>query len=503
MISNKEKIGTWILTTITALVLCITMFFMNFLIDKIVVSERKDISIWADAIHRKANIVNSTTQFFNTFHNDQEERAKIIGEAFMHIITADMGEDITFYTDIIVSNKTIPCILLDEAGNITETKNLDSATLQAIRTPEGLHYTLEHDNYECIPINYYGQNFIYLYHKESNICTQVRNTVENLVKGYFAEIINNSPSLPVIITDSTFSRAIIYGNIDSVKMQDQRFVTKQIQKMKSDNTPIQISISENEYAYVVYEESLMLKMLRYFPLLQAIIIIMFIIITFYMFNKDRLAQINYTWVGMSKETAHQLGTPISSLMAWQEILKDMDVSPSITEEMGKDITHLERISQRFSKIGSEPELTKENLNETLDNFVNYFKNRTSSKIQFTINTPPRSIYANISQYLFDWVMENLCKNAIDAMQGKGIITITLYEEGDFAYIEVNDIGKGIDSKNLKNIFEPGYTTKERGWGLGLTLTKRIIEQYHNGKIQLKNSTPGKGSTFLIKLKKAK
>lgn len=503
MISNKEKIGTWMLTTITALVLCITMFFMNFLIDKIVVSERKDISIWADAIHRKANIVNSSTQFFNTFHDDQEERAKIIGEAFMHIITADMGEDITFYTDIIVSNKTIPCILLDEAGHVTETKNLDSATLQAIRTPEGLKQTLENDHYECIPINYYGHDFIYLYHKESNICTQVRHTIDNLVKGYFAEIIDNSPSLPVIITDSTFSHAIVYGNIDSVKMQNSSYVAKQIHKMKSANKPIQISMGDHEYAYVVYEEPLLLRMLRYFPILQAIIIIMFVIITFYMFNKDRLAQINYTWVGMSKETAHQLGTPISSLMAWQELLKDMQVSPSITNEMDKDITHLERISQRFSKIGSEPELTKENLNDAINEFVNYFKNRTSSKIQFNLNTPPRSIYANISKYLFDWVMENLCKNAVDAMQGDGVITITLYEEDDNAYIEVNDIGKGIDAKNQKNIFEPGYTTKERGWGLGLTLTKRIIEQYHKGKIQLKSSAPGKGSTFIIKLKKAK
>lgn len=501
--SKKKKISTWALAVSTALILGATMFFMNSLIDKIVVSEQQKIAIWADAIHRKADLVNSTNSFFNTFREDQEDRANTIGQAFMHIITADMGEDITFYTDIIVSNHTIPCILTDMEGNVIETKNLDEETSQAIRNRNELNRVLQEDRYQRIPINYYGNDFLYLYHKESNICTQMRVVLNDLVKGYFSEIIDNSPSLPILITDSSITRVLHFGNMDSTKMKDLKYVSHQIKKMQAAHKPIKISLGSQQYGYVLYEESLLLRAMRLFPILQAIIIILFIIISFNMFNKARLAQNNSILVGMSKETAHQLGTPISSLMAWEELLKDMQVSPAITDEMNKDISHLERIAQRFSKIGSMPDLTKENLNDTINNFVNYFKPRTSSKIQFNLNIPPRSIYANISVYLFEWVLENLCKNAVDAMQGNGTITITLYEDRNYAYVEVNDIGKGMDTKEQKRIFEPGYTTKERGWGLGLTLTKRIINQYHKGKIELKSSSPGKGSTFIIKLKQVK
>ncbi|MBO4581875.1 MAG: HAMP domain-containing histidine kinase [Bacteroidales bacterium] len=501
--SRRKRISTWALAISTALILGATMFFMNYLIDKIVVSEQQKIAIWADAIHRKADLVNSTNQFFNTFREDQENRAGIIGQAFMHIITADMGEDITFYTDIIVSNQTIPCILTDNNDLVIETKNLDSATANTVRTKDGLNRVLQQDGYTRIPINYYGNDFLYLYHKESNICTQMRIMLDDLVKGYFSEIIDNSPSLPIIITDSSLTKVLHFGNMDSTKMKNREYVSLQIKKMQAVHEPIRISLGSQQYGYVLYEESLLLSILRLFPILQAIIVVLFIIISFYMFNKARLAQSNSIWLGMSKETAHQLGTPISSLMAWEELLKDMNIAPYITDEMNKDISHLERIAQRFSKIGSSPELSKQDLNSTINNFVNYFKPRTSSKIQFTLNIPPRSIYANISTYLFEWVLENLCKNAVDAMQGTGIITITLYEDHNYAYIEVNDIGKGIDPKEQKRIFDPGYTTKERGWGLGLTLTKRIINQYHKGKIELKSSTPGKGSTFIIKLKQVK
>ena len=386
---------------------------------------------------------------------------------------------------------------------VIETKNLDSATANTVRTKDGLNRVLQQDGYTRIPINYYGNDFLYLYHKESNICTQMRIMLDDLVKGYFSEIIDNSPSLPIIITDSSLTKVLHFGNMDSTKMKNREYVSLQIKKMQAVHEPIRISLGSQQYGYVLYEESLLLSILRLFPILQAIIVVLFIIISFYMFNKARLAQSNSIWLGMSKETAHQLGTPISSLMAWEELLKDMNIAPYITDEMNKDISHLERIAQRFSKIGSSPELSKQDLNSTINNFVNYFKPRTSSKIQFTLNIPPRSIYANISTYLFEWVLENLCKNAVDAMQGTGIITITLYEDHNYAYIEVNDIGKGIDPKEQKRIFDPGYTTKERGWGLGLTLTKRIINQYHKGKIELKSSTPGKGSTFIIKLKQVK
>ncbi|MCR5554000.1 MAG: HAMP domain-containing histidine kinase [Bacteroidales bacterium] len=218
-------------------------------------------------------------------------------------------------------------------------------------------------------------------------------------------------------------------------------------------------------------------------------------------NRTKASEQNQVWVGMSKETAHQLGTPISSLMAWSELLKNEHIDDSILNEINKDISRLENIAQRFSKIGSDPKLVDENINTVISEFVVYFKNRTSSKVSFIVNMPQQELHANISRHLFEWVLENLCKNAVDAMNGVGNITIDLFDNKKYIYIEISDTGKGIENKYQKDIFKPGFTTKERGWGLGLTLTQRIVNEYHKGKIELKNSVVGKGSTFKITLRK--
>jgi signal transduction histidine kinase len=271
--------------------------------------------------------------------------------------------------------------------------------------------------------------------------------------------------------------------------------------MRSKNEPIRISFGENTYVYVFYEAASILRTLRVFPVIQLFLVIIFSLVAYFLFRFARRFEQDRLWVGMSKETAHQLGTPISSLMAWSELLENENINSDIIKEINKDIARLENITQRFSKIGSVPKLKMENINLITIEFISYFRSRVSSSIVFETKIPNIPICACISKHLFEWVLENLYKNAIDAMNGVGTITVIIYEDKQFVYIEVSDTGKGIEIKRQDTVFEPGYTTKSRGWGLGLTLARRIIRDYHKGKIEVKNSSINKGSTFRIKLKK--
>jgi signal transduction histidine kinase len=227
----------------------------------------------------------------------------------------------------------------------------------------------------------------------------------------------------------------------------------------------------------------------------------FVVIAIFALLSSKKAEQNKVWVGLSKETAHQLGTPISSLMAWVEILKENHPDDDMIPEMDKDVKRLEHIAERFSKIGSLPEPKDSSMNEVLEHVVEYMRKRTSNKVDIICNVPNHDVIVKMNASLFEWVVENLCKNAVDAMEGSGQITITLTEENKYIAIEVSDTGKGIRRKDIKNVFTPGFTTKQRGWGLGLSLAKRIVEEYHNGRIFVKNSEIGKGTTFRVELKK--
>jgi len=361
---------------------------------------------------------------------------------------------------------------------------------------------VKEDNYIPLPpIHYLGNEYFYMYYKESKIYTQLREYFNDLINNFFSEIVDNAPSLSVIVTDSTQKNILKYGNIDTNRINDSQYVQNLIHSMSSkNNPPIKIAIG-NSSAYIFHAESGILKIMRLFPIILIFLFCLFLSIAYMLFRFARRSEHNQIWVGMSKETAHQLGTPISSLMAWTEILKNENVNPDILKEIDKDLIRLENITQRFSKIGSIPKLQMENINKIVSDFIAYFKNRTSSKIKFNVSISDNKIDAMISKHLFEWVLENLCKNAVDAMNGAGVISVHVSEDKKYIYIDVSDTGKGIESKYQKNIFEAGYTTKSRGWGLGLTLTRRIINDYHCGKIMLKSSVVGKGSTFRIRLKK--
>ena len=252
---------------------------------------------------------------------------------------------------------------------------------------------------------------------------------------------------------------------------------------------------------VCYDESIMLKRLQAWPYVQLGIVLIFVVVAIFALLSSKRAEQNKVWVGLSKETAHQLGTPVSSLMAWVEMLKEQYPEDDLLPEMDKDVKRLQLIADRFSKIGSLPEPVDASINEVLSHVVDYMDRRTSSQVQMIRHLPGHEVIVKMNASLFEWVIENLCKNAVDAMEGKGTITLTLTEEAQRVVIEVQDTGKGIKKKDVKNVFTPGFTTKKRGWGLGLSLAKRIVEEYHKGRIYVKQSEVGKGTTFRIEMPK--
>ncbi len=321
------------------------------------------------------------------------------------------------------------------------------------------------------------------------------------VLNLLSSIIEANNTVPVILCDEN---EVIRGhrNFDPVKSSDVTYMKEQLQRLKSRMDPIVISFGENMKSYIYYSESTILKKLRFYPFIQLLIIVFFISLAYYGFSVSRKAEQNQVWVGMSKETAHQLGTPTSSLAAWVEIIKEKLPESDLHLELGKDVERLEKITERFSKIGSIPELYSTNIVEIITHSVEYLKSRSGSRIIFETNYHKQSnIVVALNVSLFEWVMENLFKNAIDAMNGIGTIKVDVRDNPLSVIIDVSDTGKGITKSAFKNIFKPGYSTKERGWGLGLSLSKRIIEFYHHGKIFVRSSEPGKGSCIRIILNK--
>ena len=318
--------------------------------------------------------------------------------------------------------------------------------------------------------------------------------------GFIFEVIENNETVPVIVTDS-LGEILFYRNLDSLRVTDDEYMKRELAVMKKENKPIIIKVTDDITQYVYYENSLLLKKLFYYPFIQIGVIFLFILVSYLAFSASRKAEQNQVWVGLSKETAHQLGTPTSSLLAWVELLKTNPESQEIAVEVEKDVKRLELITERFSKIGSMPVLESSNIVDTVNYALDYIERRISKKIIVEKDFSQTEIYAKINAPLFEWVLENLCKNAVDAMESEGTLTINVVDNNQFVYVDVKDTGKGIPKTKFKTVFSPGFTTKKRGWGLGLSLTKRIIEEYHNGKIFVKRSELNKGTTFRIVLGK--
>ncbi len=326
---------------------------------------------------------------------------------------------------------------------------------------------------------------------------------------FLLSIIEGNNTIPVILVDDE-DNILDYNNFELPEMQEnvspwliseanENFLRQRLSKLKKTSNVIHIEISPGENQHLYYEDSVLLRKLSYYPLLQLIVMIVFVAVVYYAVTASKKAEQNKVWVGLSKETAHQLGTPISSLMAWVELLPSYGVDEDVVNEMNKDVNRLNVIASRFSKIGSPPSMTPDDINVIAARAVDYMRSRISNGIDLKLTLAPEPLRVNLSDSLVEWVLENLIKNAVDAMEGRGHLTVTTFAEAGQAVIEVADSGKGIPRKAFKAVFNPGYTTKKRGWGLGLTLAKRIINVYHKGLIFIKDSELGVGTTFRIQL----
>jgi signal transduction histidine kinase len=322
-------------------------------------------------------------------------------------------------------------------------------------------------------------------------------TLPNLIR-------NGQASIPIIETNEQDS-IMEYINLDSTQAsQDRNYLYNQLKKFRKENPPLEVVFSQKPYIAnrYYYGHTSLLDEVRYYPLVQLFIVALFIFFILYTITIRNKATQNQLWAGMAKETAHQLGTPVSSLEGWIEMLKESNVDPRTVQEIQKDVDRLKLVSDRFGKIGSQPHLEERDLIAQIRGMMEYIRKRATGKVQFTLQTPEDAkITARISGPLFDWVIENLLKNALDAMEGKGSITINILNLEKEILIDITDTGKGISARNLQKVFKPGFTTKKRGWGLGLSLSKRIIEQYHRGQLFVRQSDLGKGTTFRIVLKK--
>jgi len=342
--------------------------------------------------------------------------------------------------------------------------------------------------------------------KKMEVWAQALHTLneadENTDLSLVLSVMEGNHTIPVIVLDKD-GHVADYRNIQ-IHADDAKdtiaFVEQMGKRMKAADRYIKIQIGDSaDYQLVCYDDSVMLKRLAAWPYVQLGIVLIFVVVAIFALLSSKRAEQNKVWVGLSKETAHQLGTPISSLMAWTEMLKENYPDDELLPEMDKDVKRLERIAERFSKIGSVPEPVDTSMKEVIQHVIDYMNHRTSQKVNIICNMPAEDVILQMNASLFEWVIENLCKNAVDAMEGEGTITISLWKENKNVIIEVADTGKGIRKKDIKHVFTPGFTTKKRGWGLGLSLAKRIVEEYHRGNIFVKSSEIGKGTTFRIEM----
>ena len=497
-IYTKKRNWKWVLFILAIFIVCASIFFTNILVRKIASDERQKIKTWAGAIQQRAQLISVTEDFFNKIKIEERKRVESFAIAYRKLATTSgLESDNTYDIEIISQNTTIPVILTDENKNINSYRNINLKP--GTKKLEG-KLLKDFSVYPPIIVNYAVKDSIYIYYKESKLYTALKVNLNELVRGFFSEIAN-SASVPVIITDKN-KKVIESGNLPKSRLNDPLYLQHLIAEMTAENEPIIIEISGG-IQYVFYKDSWLLTQLRYYPLIIFIAIGFFLFIAYLLFSVARKAEQNQVWVGLAKETAHQLGTPLSSLMAWVELLKmQQNISEDTIIEMEKDVDRLQTVAERFSKIGSKAALTKTNLTELIYNSIDYLKTRTSQNVRYYILTPREvQIFAPINQQLFEWVIENLCRNAVDAMAGKGSITINIADEGKTVTLDFTDTGKGIPKSKFKTIFNPGYTSKKRGWGLGLSLSERIITNYHSGKIFVKSSIIDKGTTFRIILKK--
>lgn len=499
-IYSQKKNWKKILSAIGVVIVLLSFWYTNIIVNKIGDEERAKVRLWAEAIQKKARLVNYTDKLFNKLRDEERKKVEIWVEASKKLTSSDPHLDIGFLTKIITDNTTVPVIWTDKAGRIKSHRNIDT-TISKNTWQFEQEVNRMRQKFDPIEIRYEDDNKDYLYYKDSKLIEELEQTFEDLEQSFISEVVTNSASVPVLYIDSSFTQVIAFGNIDSSTINNPAQMKELVEVMRTENEPIRIELQEGTYQYILYRNSWILKQLKFYPFIQLGIIAIFIVISYFLFSIARRSEQDQVWVGMAKETAHQLGTPLSSLMGWIEYMKSKNMDQTMILELEKDVRRLETITERFSKIGSLPELKSQPLFSVLQQGLNYMQTRSPKKVEYVFNYETQA-HINLNASLFNWVIENLCRNSIDAMSGKGKLTFHLFELDNKVVLDITDTGKGMPQSSWKNVFEPGFTTKQRGWGLGLTLAKRIITEYHSGKIFVKSSKIGEGTTFRISLNRA-
>lgn len=506
-IYSRKQQWKWLLLIAALFIVAVSLWYSSKLVHKISVSEKRNVELWAEAVKRKALMKEATYQLYAKIKREEKKKVELWAEA-NRLIPQLEDDNVTFsfVFQVIRGNETVPVMMTDDKGKIILKRNLDpKRDKDSVYLQEELNeMRLQHDS---IPMDIsIGKGakpkMQYLFYRDSEVFGEIKKSYEDNERSFIREVASNPASAAAIYLD-TAAQIIAYGNLDSIQLKKDslNYLHEALSNLKSKGDTIIVSTTPSgKRNMIYYMESPQLQQLRYFPFIMFFIVGMFVVIAYLLFSTSRRSEQNLVWVGLAKETAHQLGTPLSSLIAWLEYLKLKGVDDEMTREIAQDVKRLEMITERFSKIGSQPKMNSENIAEALSLSVQYISSRSPKTVQFHFH-PSGTIMAPLNVPLFAWVIENLCRNAVDAMDGKGEITIEISDLQPYVYIDVSDTGKGIPRSKQKTIFEPGFTTKQRGWGLGLSLCKRIIEQYHKGTIFVKSSTPGKGTTFRIVLKK--
>ncbi len=498
-IYSKKQVWKSLLFILAMIIIGFSLWYTSVLVEKISSEERERVELWAQAIQRKAKLVNYTDRLFEKLRAEERKKVEQWLEATRRLASTDVNSDFSFLSQIVQDNTTVPVILTDANRNVIAHRNLDKG-ISNDKDSMKVEISRMERQYDPIEINYFQDQKNFLFYKDSRLITELEKTFEDLEKSFIAEVVKNSVSVPVLYTDGSGKEILAFGNIDSNDLLDAQAADLVLSEMSADNEPIKIELKEGDNHFIYYKDSWLLQQLKWYPLVQFIVIGFFILIAYLMFSNARKVEQNQVWVGMAKETAHQLGTPLSSLMAWHEIIKESKLDQSLVDELEKDIQRFQTITERFSKIGSKPELLENSLHNVVSDSLTYMQSRSPKQVKFEMDVE-KDIQVRYNRPLFEWVIENLVRNSLDAMEGKGSISIKATKESSWIHLDLSDTGKGIAANKRKRVFEPGFTTKKRGWGLGLSLVKRIIEQYHGGKIFVLNSKPGEGSTFRISFPK--
>lgn len=494
-----------------------SLLVSNEIVSKVAERERDRVKQWADAIKKKAELVQLTDRTFSQLRDKERAEMEMWIDATKELSKPIAGEFIPDYSlplKIIKKNKDIPVILMDQNSSISGHINLDFDTsVFRNKNPQANKKEITRlfedslrklaviwkDKNPAFTIEVYEGLFMTYVYDDSKEITKLEKERDSLIQSFNAELIENEGMVPVVLIQ-TESDSILASNMTPEQFA-KRDTNLLIQELKQINQPIPIQFAEEEDSLLLYDDSPELKRLQYFPYIQFGIIGLFIFIGYLIFSTFRKAEQNQVWAGMAKETAHQLGTPLSSLMAWIELLPSYELDPMVVTEMQKDVKRLETVTNRFSKIGSNTKLEEKDLVETVEQVVDYLRTRISGKISLQFQTDHPQILVRHNASLMEWVIENIVKNAVDAMENHGSIHVHIRVATKQIYIDIQDTGKGIPVKQFKTIFEPGFTTKKRGWGLGLSLVKRIVNEYHKGKVFVLESEVGKGTTFRIVLPK--